>query len=73
MENETLTQVLSSEFFEIFKNTFSTKHIRATAYEHLEFLFHQSYYILFIKLIRFHLLDFAPSVLLSLLILTVMV
>ena len=45
--------MLSSEFFEIFKNTFSTKHIRATAYEYLEFLFHQSYYILFIKLIRF--------------------
>ena len=35
LKNETLAQVLSSEFCEIFMNTFFTEHLRATAREFL--------------------------------------
>ena len=38
-KNETLTQVFSCEFSEIFKNTFLTEHLWATAFSDLLFIF----------------------------------
>ena len=42
IKKETLAQVISSEFCEIFKNTFFTEHLRATAFENLCFCFMSS-------------------------------
>ena len=35
INKETLAQVFSCEFFEIFKNTYFTEHLRTTAFVHI--------------------------------------
>ena len=40
IKEETLVQLFSCEFYELFKNTFITEHLRATASASLEVIMH---------------------------------